>query len=282
MRVLTASPGPPTPTSTSIAGRDFEKEIVVKVNVPEVARAELMRPSWKREHVALGTNTDPYQWVEGRYQLMPGIWEAHAGLGHAVVGAHEVAAAAARHRAVQADPRGRRVRREPLDPDARREGLARERAAHAAPAQADRGGRRAEPRRHPNRDPDRAADARASTTIPSRSRRSSSCAARRARRASAASRCTCAARCGTSSSSGCARTGPISCRATRSSTRAARTSGRPSESGSPRCSDAARGAAPGPVLRNPGREARTRSPCPSGDRRPAGADEAVLRRGVRS
>ena len=23
-----------------------------------------MRPSWKREHVALGTNTDPYQWVE--------------------------------------------------------------------------------------------------------------------------------------------------------------------------------------------------------------------------
>jgi DNA repair photolyase len=26
--------------------------------------------------VALGTNTDPYQWVEGRYQLMVGIWEA--------------------------------------------------------------------------------------------------------------------------------------------------------------------------------------------------------------
>jgi DNA repair photolyase len=24
----------------------------------------------------MGTNTDPYQWVEGRYQLMPGIWEA--------------------------------------------------------------------------------------------------------------------------------------------------------------------------------------------------------------
>jgi DNA repair photolyase len=58
------------------AGRDFEKEIVVKVNVPEVLRAELARPSWKREHVALGTNTDPYQWVEGRYKLMRGIWEA--------------------------------------------------------------------------------------------------------------------------------------------------------------------------------------------------------------
>jgi DNA repair photolyase len=58
------------------AGRDFEREIVVKVNAPEVARAELSKPSWKHEHVALGTNTDPYQWVEGRYKLMPGIWEA--------------------------------------------------------------------------------------------------------------------------------------------------------------------------------------------------------------
>jgi DNA repair photolyase len=58
------------------AGRDFEREIVVKVNLPEVLRAELARPSWAREHVALGTNTDPYQWVEGRYRLMPEIWGA--------------------------------------------------------------------------------------------------------------------------------------------------------------------------------------------------------------
>lgn len=58
------------------AGRDFEREIVVKVNTPEVLRAELARKSWKGEHVALGTNTDPYQWVEGRYKLMEGVWEA--------------------------------------------------------------------------------------------------------------------------------------------------------------------------------------------------------------
>jgi len=67
------------PTHTYLdfdAGRDFEREIVVKVNVPEVLRAELRRPSWKGEHIAMGTNTDPYQWVEGRYKLMPGIWEA--------------------------------------------------------------------------------------------------------------------------------------------------------------------------------------------------------------
>jgi DNA repair photolyase len=67
------------PTHTFLgldAGRDFEREIVVKVNAPEVLRAELARPSWRGEHVALGTNTDPYQWVESRYRLMPGIWAA--------------------------------------------------------------------------------------------------------------------------------------------------------------------------------------------------------------
>ncbi len=67
------------PTHTYLdfdAGRDFEREIVVKVNAPELVRAELARPSWAGEHVAMGTNTDPYQWVEGRYKLMPGIWEA--------------------------------------------------------------------------------------------------------------------------------------------------------------------------------------------------------------
>jgi DNA repair photolyase len=58
------------------AREDFERQIVVKVNVPELLRAELARPSWSGEHVALGTNTDPYQWVEGRYKLMQGIWEA--------------------------------------------------------------------------------------------------------------------------------------------------------------------------------------------------------------
>jgi DNA repair photolyase len=58
------------------AGRDFEKEIVVKVNAPEVLRAQLRKPSWTGEHVAMGTNTDPYQWVESKYRLMPGIWEA--------------------------------------------------------------------------------------------------------------------------------------------------------------------------------------------------------------
>ncbi|TMM12547.1 MAG: radical SAM protein [Actinobacteria bacterium] len=67
----------PTHTYLDLNAReDFEREIVVKVNAPELVRRELARPSWKGEHVAMGTNTDPYQWVEGRYKLMPGIWEA--------------------------------------------------------------------------------------------------------------------------------------------------------------------------------------------------------------
>jgi len=66
------------PTHTYLgldARRDFEREIVVKVNLPEVLRVELKRPSWRGEHVALGTNTDPYQWCEGRYRITRGIWE---------------------------------------------------------------------------------------------------------------------------------------------------------------------------------------------------------------
>lgn len=55
------------------AGTDFDSRIIVKVNTPEVLRRELLKPSWHREQVALGTNTDPYQRAEGRYRLMPGI-----------------------------------------------------------------------------------------------------------------------------------------------------------------------------------------------------------------
>ena len=57
---------------------DFEKTVVVKTNVAEVLRRELAKPSWKGEHVAMGTNTDPYQRCEGRYKLMPGIISALA------------------------------------------------------------------------------------------------------------------------------------------------------------------------------------------------------------
>ena len=63
------------------AGKDFDSEIIVKVNVAEVLSRELAKPSWARHPVALGTNTDPYQRAEGRYSLMPGIIAALADSG---------------------------------------------------------------------------------------------------------------------------------------------------------------------------------------------------------
>jgi DNA repair photolyase len=58
------------------AGDDFDRQVVVKVNVAEVLARQLRAPSWRGEHVAMGTNTDPYQRAEGRYALMPGVIEA--------------------------------------------------------------------------------------------------------------------------------------------------------------------------------------------------------------
>lgn len=55
------------------SGRDFDTRILVKVNAGERLRAELARPSWRGEHIAMGTNTDPYQRAEGHYRLMPQI-----------------------------------------------------------------------------------------------------------------------------------------------------------------------------------------------------------------
>jgi DNA repair photolyase len=63
------------------AGADFDSQVVVKVNVADALRADLGRPGWRREEVALGTNTDPYQRAEGRYRLMPGVISALADSG---------------------------------------------------------------------------------------------------------------------------------------------------------------------------------------------------------
>ena len=55
------------------AGKDFETKIVVKINAPDVLRAQLRSRRWHGDHIAMGTATDPYQRAEGRYQLMRGI-----------------------------------------------------------------------------------------------------------------------------------------------------------------------------------------------------------------
>jgi DNA repair photolyase len=47
----------------------YGRSIRVKVNVAAVLARELARPSWRREQVAIGAATDPYQPAEGRYRL---------------------------------------------------------------------------------------------------------------------------------------------------------------------------------------------------------------------
>jgi DNA repair photolyase len=56
----------------------YGASIRVKVNVAEVLRTELARPSWRAEGVAVGAATDPYQPAEGRYRLTRACIEAFA------------------------------------------------------------------------------------------------------------------------------------------------------------------------------------------------------------
>jgi DNA repair photolyase len=58
------------------AGDEYGRSIRVKINIPAVLRLELSRPSWKREFVAIGAATDPYQPAEGIYRLTRGCVEA--------------------------------------------------------------------------------------------------------------------------------------------------------------------------------------------------------------
>ena len=58
--------------------REWGSRIYVKVNAPAVIRTELAKRSWRHERVAIGTVTDPYQPLEGRYRLTRGILSALA------------------------------------------------------------------------------------------------------------------------------------------------------------------------------------------------------------
>ena len=56
----------------------YGTSIRVKINVADVLRGELARPSWEGDSVAVGAATDPYQPAEGRYRLTRGCLEAFA------------------------------------------------------------------------------------------------------------------------------------------------------------------------------------------------------------
>jgi DNA repair photolyase len=56
--------------------KQWGTRLYVKANAPAVVRAELAKRTWKRESIAIGTVTDPYQPIEGRYRVTRGILEA--------------------------------------------------------------------------------------------------------------------------------------------------------------------------------------------------------------
>src|SRR5437773_4296041 len=61
--------------------QDFGTRLFIKTNFVEVLARELQRPGLQGEHITIGTATDPYQPVEGRYKLTRGSLEllhAHA------------------------------------------------------------------------------------------------------------------------------------------------------------------------------------------------------------
>jgi DNA repair photolyase len=51
------------------ADGDFSGVLFAKVNLAEALTGDLSRRSWRREQVAIGTATDPYQPIEGTYRL---------------------------------------------------------------------------------------------------------------------------------------------------------------------------------------------------------------------
>ena len=84
------------------ADDEFASVILVKTQLRRGAAAELDRPSWTREQVAFGTATDPYQPIEGHYQLTRGSIEALA---------RGTDAGRPRHQGTDGRPRPRRAAR---------------------------------------------------------------------------------------------------------------------------------------------------------------------------
>ncbi|MFG1267195.1 PA0069 family radical SAM protein [Xanthobacter sp. DSM 14520] len=66
------------------AGLDFETKLFVKPDAPELLARELSQASYQPRVIAMGTNTDPYQPIEKRYEVTRRLLEVLAEFGHPV------------------------------------------------------------------------------------------------------------------------------------------------------------------------------------------------------
>src|ERR1700740_3015806 len=65
-------------------GLDFESKLFAKPDAAKLLRAELAKPGYAVRPIAMGTNTDPYQPIEGKWRITRSILEVLAETGHPV------------------------------------------------------------------------------------------------------------------------------------------------------------------------------------------------------
>ena len=63
-------------------GLDFESKLFMKPDAPELLEREISARSYSPRPIALGTNTDPYQPIERRHEIMRRILEVLEAAGH--------------------------------------------------------------------------------------------------------------------------------------------------------------------------------------------------------
>src|SRR6187200_1369607 len=65
-------------------GLDFETKLLAKPDAPALLEKELAAPDYEPRTIAIGTNTDPYQPIEKKYEIMRRILEVLERAGHPV------------------------------------------------------------------------------------------------------------------------------------------------------------------------------------------------------
>ena len=63
-------------------GQDFESRLFAKPNAARLLAGELRKPGYQVRTMALGTNTDPYQPIDERYQITRQILQVQIGRAH--------------------------------------------------------------------------------------------------------------------------------------------------------------------------------------------------------